>query len=81
VQIETHTATFSFTEDGVLVVVFKNNDLEIDLDEAKAQVAAAEKLTNKQYAPVLIDARQSMHDLTKKIHCRIFLKKGRGHFS
>ncbi|MFO0357160.1 MAG: hypothetical protein ACK50A_09410 [Sphingobacteriaceae bacterium] len=65
-QIETNTATFSLSTDGILIVTFKNNDIEIDLEEAKAQVAAAEKLTNKQYVPVLIDARRSMHDLSKE---------------
>lgn len=65
-QIETHTAIFTISSEGILVVTFKNNDLEIDLEEAKLQVEAASKLANYQKMPVLIDARLSMHELTKE---------------
>lgn len=65
-QIETNTAIFSISSQGILVATFKNNDLEIDLEEAKLQVEAAGNLSNHQYMPVLVDARQSMHELTKE---------------
>lgn len=65
-QIETHTATFSLSTDGILIVTFKNNDIEIDLEEAKIQVEAAAKLSDNKPVPVLVDARLSMHELTKE---------------
>lgn len=65
-QIETHTATFILSPDDILIVRFKDNDLDIDLDEAKKQVEAAGKLTQLRSVPVLVDARSSMHELTKE---------------
>lgn len=65
-QIETNTAVFSLTPEGILLVTFKDNDLEIDLEEAKMQVEAASILANHVAVPVLIDARLSMHEFSNE---------------
>lgn len=65
-EIATKTAVFSITKEGLLKIRFLPNSLEIDLEEAKAQIDAAEKLTGNQNMYVLVDARQSMHELTNE---------------
>ena len=65
-QIRTNTSVISITPEGFLEVKFIDNDLMIDLDEAKAQYEAAKKLTEGKDMLVLVDARESMHELTKE---------------
>ncbi|MGE0568715.1 MAG: hypothetical protein AB7O73_12255 [Bacteroidia bacterium] len=65
-QLETATTEFSIIEGNILFLKFKDNDIEIDLEEAKLHQQIAEKLTNSKKMLVLVDARDSMHMLTKE---------------
>ncbi|MBP9067974.1 MAG: hypothetical protein KBG47_00600 [Bacteroidia bacterium] len=65
-QISTSTSLISLTSEGLLEVKFLDNDLKIDFEEAKAQSEAANKLTGGKNMLVLVDARDSMHELTKE---------------
>lgn len=63
-QIATKTAHISILPNKILVVKFIDNNEDIDLNEAKAQIAAADQLSNGQPMLVLVDARNSVHELT-----------------
>ncbi len=65
-QISTNTSLISVTPEGLLEIKFIDNDLKIDLDEAKAHYNAAKQLVNGKEMKVLVDARESMHELTKE---------------
>ncbi len=65
-QISTNTSLISVTPEGLLEIKFIDNDLKIDLEEAKAQYNAAKQLVGGKEMLVLVDARESMHDLTKE---------------
>lgn len=64
-QISTSTSLISVTPEGLLEVKFIDNDLKIDLEEAKAQYNAAMQLVGGRQMLVLVDARESIHELTK----------------
>ncbi|MBK7311821.1 MAG: STAS/SEC14 domain-containing protein [Sphingobacteriaceae bacterium] len=65
-QISTSTSIISVTPEGFLEVKFIDNDLKIDLEEAKAQHNASLQLVDGKQMLILVDARDSMHDLTKE---------------
>ncbi|MDZ4665701.1 MAG: STAS/SEC14 domain-containing protein [Bacteroidota bacterium] len=65
-QISTNTTLISVTPEGLLEVKFIDNDLKIDLEEAKAQYNAAKQLIEGDQMLVLVDARESIHELTKE---------------
>lgn len=64
--IVTDTAVFSLMPEGILRATFFSNDKTIDLEEAVKHIDAANKLTSGKKALVLIDARQSLHNITKE---------------
>ena len=78
-QIRTSTSLISVTPEGLLEVKFIDNDLKIDLQEAEAQYNAAKQLVDGKEMLVLVDARESIHELTteakefivKELHQRI----------
>ncbi len=63
-EITTKTSVISITKEGLLKLRFLDNDLEIDLEEARAQISSAEKLAHGKALLVLVDARDSIHELT-----------------
>lgn len=77
-QIATKTTHISLLNNDILQVKFLDNDEEIDLQEAEAQLDAAVKLTGGKEMLVLIDARQSVHDFSneaKEFIANIAVKK------
>jgi len=63
-MLQTKTAELSWLPDGILLVKFNKRNEMIDLDEAKEQFAAAMKLTGGKKAKVLVDATESMQQMT-----------------
>jgi hypothetical protein len=63
-QIATKTTVISLLNDDILLVKFLDNDEEIDLQEAKAQLDAANTISGGKKMLVLIDARQSIHEFS-----------------
>ena len=65
-QKRTAIANFELIPPGILQVTFLKGQEEIDLEEAKRQVAIGEELTKGMPMPVLVDATESLHELTKE---------------
>lgn len=65
-QIATKTSVISLLNEDILFVKFLDNDEEIDLQEAKAQLDAATQLSGGTKILVLIDARRSVHSLSNE---------------
>lgn len=65
-QILTRTSSISVTSEGLLEIKFLDNDLKIDLDEAKAQYNAAKQLLHHDQMLVLVDMREAVHEITKE---------------
>jgi hypothetical protein len=64
-QISTKTSLISATPEGFLEIRFIENDLKIDLEEAKAQYKAAKQLLGNKNMLILVDAREAIHEITK----------------
>lgn len=60
----TKTAIFSIIEGDIVLATFLNNNETIDLEEAKEHIKAVQSLVGDKKAPVLVDATQSMQQLT-----------------
>lgn len=65
-QISTNTSLISVTPEGLLEIKFLDNDLKIDVDEAKAQYKAAKQLIDHSQMLVLVDMREAVHEVTKE---------------
>lgn len=65
-QINTSTSIISVTSEGLLEIKFLDNDLKIDLEEAKAQYKAAKQLLSHNQMLVLVDMREAVHEVTKE---------------
>ena len=63
-MFKTKTAELSWMQEGILLVKFNKSNEMIDLEEAKEQFTAAMKLTGGKKAKVLVDATESMQQMT-----------------
>ncbi len=65
-MIVTSTASFQLLPEGILLVKFLPNDIVIDEEEAKRHLEAANTIMFNKQALVLVDATESMHELTSE---------------
>lgn len=65
-QNATAIAKFELLPEGILQVTFLKGEDVIDLEEAKRQVEIGNLITKGSALPVLVDATQSLHELSKE---------------
>jgi hypothetical protein len=65
-QNSTAIAKFELLPGGILQVIFLKGEDIIDLEEAKRHVEIGNRLSEGKSLPILVDATESMHELTKE---------------